>query len=117
MELSEPGGSNVYLWPGPAAKATSVAHLPEATPSPTSPTPASPRRQVAGNEGLAAAAAAAAARCCPAGLTRPFRCLLFAAPDFFFLFFFLPPKTPGCASSQKGEALGSPRTHSPVGDW
>ena len=27
------GGRNVYLWPGSAAKATSVAHLPEATES------------------------------------------------------------------------------------
>ena len=47
------GGCNVYLWPGFAAKATSVALLPEATPTPTSATPVSPRRQVAGNEGFA----------------------------------------------------------------
>ena len=45
--LENCGGSNVYLWPGFAVKATSVAHLPEATPSPTSPTPVSPRHQAA----------------------------------------------------------------------
>ena len=39
------GGCNAYLWPGSAAKATSVAHLPEATPSVSFSSLASPRLQ------------------------------------------------------------------------